>query len=64
MLSPIERSPCYLSRILALKEEGLGLSALKAEDFAIAANEEFALLVLTVNRYSPHTLRDSTGPGF
>ena len=43
MLPPVECSPCYPSRVLALEEEGFGLAVLEAEDLAIATDVEFAL---------------------
>jgi hypothetical protein len=45
-LSPLataQNSPCDLAGVLALEEEGLGLSALEAEDLAVRADEELAL---------------------
>jgi hypothetical protein len=43
VLSPVEDCPCYSARVLALEEEGFGLSILEAEDFAITTNIELAL---------------------
>ena len=43
MLPPVECSPCYPSRVLALEEEGFGLAVLEAEDLAIATDVEFTL---------------------
>ena len=43
MHAAVEHGPGYSSRVLALQEEGLGLAILEAEDFAVAADVEFAL---------------------
>jgi hypothetical protein len=40
----VENGPGYSARILALEEEGFGLSILEAEDLAVAADVEFTLL--------------------
>ena len=45
MHSSIQRSPGYSSRVLSLQEEGLGLSILEAEHFAVTADIELALEV-------------------
>ena len=43
MLSSVEGRPCYPSGVLALEEEGFGFAVLETEDFAVAADVEFAL---------------------
>lgn len=43
MHSSVQNGPCYSSRVLALKEEGLGLAILEAEDLAVTADVELAL---------------------
>lgn len=43
-LPPAKNSPRDTARVLALKEERLSLAVLEAEDFAVRANEELALL--------------------
>ena len=43
MLPPVKRCPCDPTWVLTLEEEGLGLAVLEAEDFAVAADVEFAL---------------------
>ena len=43
-MPPVECSPCDATGVLALEEEGLGLAVLEAEDLAVAADVEFALL--------------------
>lgn len=42
-LATEEDSPRYPARVLALKEEGLGLSILEAEDLAVATDEQLTL---------------------
>ena len=43
-LSPTQHGPGDAAGVLALEEEGFGFAILEAEDFAIAADEELALL--------------------
>lgn len=43
MHAAVEGRPGYSSRVLALQEEGFGLAILEAEDFAVAADVQFAL---------------------
>ena len=43
MLAAEEDGPGNAAGVLALEEEGLGLSILETEDLAVAANEELAL---------------------
>lgn len=43
MLATVQDSPSYPARVLALEEEGLGLSILEAEDLAVAANVQLTL---------------------
>ena len=45
MLSSKENRPCYPTRILPLQEKRFGLAVLESEDFAVATDVEFALLV-------------------
>lgn len=48
MLSSVEGRPCYPSGVFALEEEGFGFAVLETEDFAVAADVEFALIEDTV----------------
>ena len=43
-LSAAEDGPGDAARVLALQEERFGFAVLEAEDFAVAADEELALL--------------------
>jgi hypothetical protein len=43
VLSSEKNSPCDTAGVLALKEEGLGLSILESEDLAITADIELSL---------------------
>jgi hypothetical protein len=43
VLATEENSPCDAAGVLALKEKGLGLSTLEAEDLAVATDEQLAL---------------------
>lgn len=43
MLSSEKNSPCDATGVLALKEEGLGLSVLESEDLAVTTDVELAL---------------------
>ena len=44
VLAAVESRPCDTARVLSLEEEGLGFAVLEAEDLAVAADVEFALL--------------------
>lgn len=43
MLTTVEDSPGDAARVLALEEEGLGLSILEAEDLAVATDVQLTL---------------------
>lgn len=45
MLATEENSPGDAARVLALEEEGLGLSVLEAEDLAVATDEQLTLYI-------------------
>jgi hypothetical protein len=44
VLATVKDSPSYPARVLALEEEGLGLSILEAEDLAVTADVQLTLL--------------------
>jgi hypothetical protein len=43
VLSSEQDGPCNTTRVLALQEEGFGLSILESEDLAITTNVKLAL---------------------
>lgn len=43
VLSAEENGPRNATRVLSLKEEGLGFAILESEDFAVATDVEFTL---------------------
>jgi hypothetical protein len=43
VLTAVEDSPGYPARVLALEEQGLGLSILEAEDLAVATDVQLTL---------------------
>lgn len=43
VLATVENGPGYPARVLALEEEGLGLSILEAEDLAVATDVQLTL---------------------
>jgi hypothetical protein len=43
VLATEENSPCDAAGVLALQEEGLGLSVLETEDLGVTADEELTL---------------------
>jgi hypothetical protein len=43
VLATVKDGPGYAARVLALKEEGLGLSILEAEDLAVATDVQLTL---------------------
>ena len=43
MLATVQDSPSYPARVLALEEEGLGLSILESEDLAVTAHVQLTL---------------------
>lgn len=43
MLTAVKDGPGNTARVLALKEEGLGLSILEAEDLAVATDVQLTL---------------------
>jgi hypothetical protein len=43
VLATEENSPCDAAGVLALEEEGLGLSVLETEDLGVTADEELTL---------------------
>ena len=43
VLAAVQGGPGYPARVLALEEEGLGLSILEAEDLAVATDVQFTL---------------------
>jgi hypothetical protein len=45
VLTTEENGPCDAAGVLALKEKGLGLSTLEAEDLAVATDEQLALKI-------------------
>ena len=49
MRPSVESGPVDLARVLALEEKGLGLAVLEAEDLAVTADVELALLIPSAN---------------
>ena len=47
MRPSVESGPVNLARVLALEEQGLGLSVLEAEDLAVTTDVELALCLLS-----------------
>lgn len=45
VLATVQGSPGNAARVLALQEEGLGLSILEAEDLAVATDIQLTLLL-------------------
>jgi hypothetical protein len=45
VLATVQGSPGNAARVLALQEEGLGLSILEAEDLAVATDVQLTLLL-------------------
>ena len=56
MHSPVEHSPCYSARVLALEEKRFGLAILEAENLAVAADVELALSVTKFNQSLHRTI--------
>lgn len=50
MLATVEDSPGDATGVLALEEEGLGLSILEAEDLAVATDVQLTLYIEQKNR--------------
>lgn len=61
MLATVEDSPGDAAGVLALEEQGLGLSAVEAEDLAVATDIDFTLeseeTMLAIHPSDMNTLR-------
>jgi hypothetical protein len=57
VLSTEENCPGNAARVLSLKEEGLGLAILEAEDLVVTADVEFALFMIAISAIARPKLR-------
>lgn len=57
VLATVEDSPSYPARVLALKEERLGLAILEAEDLAVTTDVQLTLLTPKKTKLAPESFK-------